>query len=90
MAIQAAVTRQSHTGMVLNPAERLSCLEALSLFTQAGAWVGFEEDQTGSISPGMRADVVILDGDLTGLPAEALSRVNVQTTIIDGQIVYSA
>ena len=89
VAIQAAVTRQSHTGMVLNLAERLSCLEAIGLFTQAGAWVGFEEDQTGSISPGMRADVVILDSDLTGLPAEALSQVNVQTTIIDGQIVYS-
>ena len=90
VAIQAAVTRQSHTGMVLNPAERLSCLEAIGLFTQAGAWVGFEEDQTGRISPGMRADVIILNSDLTRLPAEALSRVNVQTTIIDGQIVYSA
>ena len=90
VAIQAVVTRQSHTGMVLNPAERLSCLEAIGLFTQAGAWVGFEEEQTGSISPGLRADVVILDSDLTRLPAEALSRVNVQTTIIDGQIVYSA
>lgn len=89
-AIQAAVTRRSHTGMTLNPAERLSCLEAIGLFTQAGAWVGFEEEQTGSISPGRRADVVILDSDLTRLPAEALSRVNVQTTIIDGRIVYSA
>ena len=90
VAIQAAVTRQSHTGMTLNPAERLSCLEAIGLFTQAAAWVGFEEDQTGSISPGMRADMVILDSDLTRLPAEAISRVNVQTTIIDGRIVYSA
>ena len=90
IAVQAAVTRQSHTGMTLNPAERLSCLEAIGLFTQAAAWVGFEEEQTGRIIPGLRADVVILDSDLTRLPAEALSRVNVQTTIIDGQIVYSA
>ncbi len=90
IAIQAAVTRRSHTGMVLNPAERLSCLEAIGLFTQAGAWVGFEENQTSRIIPGMRADVVILNSDLTGLPAEAISRINVQTTIIDGQIVYSA
>ena len=89
-AIQAAVTRRSHTGTVLNPAEGLSCLEAIGLFTQAAAWVGFEEDQTGGIAPGRRADVVILDSALTRLPAEALSRVNVQTTIIDGQIVYSA
>ncbi len=90
VAIQAAITRQSHTGRVLNPAERLSCLEALRLFTQAGAWVGFEEEQTGSLSPGRRADIVILDSDLTQRPAEALNRARVQTTIIDGQIVYSA
>ncbi len=90
VAMQAALTRRSRTGIPLNPAERLTLPEALSLFTQAAAWVGFEENQTGSIRPGMRADVVILDSDLTRLPAEALSRVNVQTTIIDGQIVYSA
>ena len=90
VAIQAAVTRQSHTGMTLNPAERLSRLEAIGLFTHAAAWVGFEENQVGSIIPGMHADMVILDSDLTRLPSEAISRACVQTTIIDGRIVYSA
>ncbi len=89
-AIQAAVTRQSRTGITLNPAERLSCLEAIGLFTHAAAWIGFEENQVGSIIPGMRADVVILDSDLTRLPSEAISRARVHTTIIDGLIVYSA
>ena len=90
IAIQAAVTRQSHTGMTLNPAERLSRLEAIGLFTHAAAWVGFEENQVGRIIPGMHADMIILDSDLTRLPAEAISRARVQTTIIDGRIVYSA
>ena len=90
IAIQAAVTRQSRTGTPLNPAERLSCLEAIGLFTHAAAWVGFEENRAGRIIPGMRADVVILDSDLTRLPSEAISRACVQTTIIDGRIVYSA
>ncbi len=89
-AIQAAVTRQSQTGIPLNPAERLSCLEAIGLFTQAGAWVGFEENRVGKISPGMRADVVILDSDLTRIPAEAIGQASVLTTIIAGQIAYSA
>ena len=90
VAIQAAVTRQSRTGIPLNPAERLPCLEAIGLFTQAGAWIGFEENRVGSITPGLRADVVILDSDLTLQPAEAIGTTSVHTTIIDGQIVYSA
>ena len=90
VAMQAAVTRQSHTGRALNPAERLSCLEAIGLFTHAAAWVGFEENQVGSIIPGRRADMIILDSDVTRLPSEAISRARVQTTIIDGRIVYSA
>ncbi len=89
-AIQAAVTRQSRTGTPLNPAERLSCLEATGLFTHAAAWVGFEENRAGSISPGLRADVVILDSDVTRLPSEAIGSARVHTTIIDGRIVYSA
>ncbi len=90
VAVQTAITRQSRTGVLLNPSERLSLPEAIGLFTQAGAWVGFEENRTGSITPGMRADVDILDSDLTRLPAEAISTASVHTTIIDGQIVYSA
>ncbi len=89
-AIQAAVTRQSQTGTPLNPVERLSCLEAIGLFTHAAAWVGFEENQVGRIITGMRADLAILDSDVTRLPAEAISRASVCTTIIDGRIVYSA
>ena len=94
VAVQAAITRQSQTGIVLNPAERLSLPEAIGLFTHAGAWIGFEENRVGRIAPGMRADVNILDSDsdsdLTRLPAEAISSASVHTTIIDGQIVYSA
>ncbi len=89
-ALQAAMTRQSQTGISLNPAERLSLSGAIALFTSAGAWVGFEEHQAGRIIPGMRADLVVLDCDLTTLPPESLSSATVQTTIIDGQVVYSA
>ena len=88
-AMQAAMTRQSQTGISLNPSERLSLSEALALFTSAGAWVGFEENQAGRLAPGMRADLVVLDSDLTTLPPESISSATVQTTIIDGQVVWS-
>ena len=90
VGIQAAITRQSRTGTSLNSSEEFSLLEALSLFTQAGAWVGFAEHQAGQITPGMRADLVILDDDLTMRPPETIGEVAVQTTIIDGRIIWSS
>jgi len=89
-ALQAAMTRLSQTGIFLNPSERLSLSESIALFTNAGAWIGFEENQAGRIIPGMRADLVVLDSNLTTLPPESISSATVQTTIIDGQVVYSA
>lgn len=89
-AMQAAMTRLSQTGIFLNPSERLSLSESIALFTSAGAWIGFEENQAGGIIPGMRADLVVLDSNLTTLPPESISSATVQTTIIDGQVVYSA
>ncbi|MGH7960822.1 MAG: amidohydrolase, partial [Candidatus Binatia bacterium] len=72
VSVQAAMTRQSQTGIVLNPQERLSLSEALALFTSAGAWVGFEEERKGRIMPGMLADLVVLDGDVTAVPVEEM------------------
>jgi predicted amidohydrolase YtcJ len=89
VGIQAAITRQSQTGMSLNLSERLSLTEAITLFTKAGAWVGFEESQAGRVAPGMRSDLVVLDSDLTTLPSERIGSAAIQTTIIGGQIVWS-
>jgi predicted amidohydrolase YtcJ len=87
--LQTAMTRQSCTGILLNPQEHLSLEEALPLFTTAGAWVGFAERSTGSISPGKRADLAILDGDLLTTPTDALHTLKVVTTIVGGGIVWS-
>ncbi len=89
MSLQTAMTRQSRGGIVLSPQERLSLNEALPLFTLAGAWIGFAENSTGSISPGKRADLVILDGDLSTTPTDAIHALKVTTTIVGGEIVWS-
>jgi len=88
-SLQAAMTRQSRSGRLLNPHERLSLNQALPLFTTAGAWMGFAEKTTGSISPGKRADLVILDGDLLTTPTDAIHALKVATTIVGGEIVWS-
>ena len=86
--IQAAISRQSRTGIIVNQQERLSLSEALSLFTSAAAWVGFEEDTKGRIAPGLLADLIVLDGEITAVPVEALSSLSVATTIVGGKVVW--
>jgi len=74
---------------VVNLQDRLSLLEALLLFTSAGAWVGFEETQKGKIMPGMLADLVVLDRDLLTVPTEEIHCLKVETTIVGGRVVWS-
>ena len=90
IGIQAVITRRSRSGVTVNPCECLSLPEALSLFTSAGAWIGFEETQKGRIMPGMLADLIVLDGDLTAVPAEEIGRLKVAMTLVGGKIVWSA
>jgi hypothetical protein len=89
-ALQAVLTRRAQNGDLISGEERLTFLEALRLFTTAGAWVGFEERKKGRIAPGMMADLVILDKDIASVASEKIGAIKVQTTIIDGQIVWSA
>jgi predicted amidohydrolase YtcJ len=88
-ALQAALTRQTQNGDIVNEEERLTLAEALELFTTAGAWVGFEERKKGKIAPGKMADLVVLDGDITKIAPEEIGEMTVRTTIINGQIVWT-
>lgn len=90
LAMQTALTRRARSGDLINSKEGVTLGEALELFTVAGAWVGFEEKKKGKITPGMMADLVILDKDITKVAAEEIGEMKVQTTIINGQIVWSA
>jgi len=90
IGIQAALTRRSCSGIAVNPRESLALPEALSLFTSAGAWIGFEETQKGRILPGMLADLVVLEGDLTAVPVEELGSLKVAMTVVGGKIVWTA
>ena len=48
-----------------NPAERLRLKEAIDIHTKHAAWLSFDEEKTGAIQKGMRADLAILDSPLT-------------------------
>lgn len=92
-AIEAAVTRQdpySNSGPVLNAAERVDLDTMIAAYTIQGAWLQGLEREQGSIEPGKRADLVVLDRDLFAGPASAINDAKVVMTVYDGRTVYEA
>jgi predicted amidohydrolase YtcJ len=88
----AAVTRQNADGQPeggWRPTERLSRSTALHAYTQGAAHAAFREEKVGSITPGTRADFVVLSQDLMRVPAPRLLDTKVVATYLDGAAVYS-
>lgn len=60
--------------------------EALALFTRHAAAALGQEQRTGSISEGLRADLVVLSADPTALPADQIADVTVAATVVGGRL----
>lgn len=56
--------------------------------TLNGAYQYFEEGDKGTLSPGKRADLVILEKDPTAVPADEIRGIAVLETVKDGETVY--
>ena len=88
----AAITRQDGDGRPKGgwlPAQRLHRSTALYAYTQGAAYAAFQEDEVGSITPGKRADFVVLSQNLmTVAPSEILDTETV-ATYIDGAPAYT-
>lgn len=88
--IYSAVTRKTDKGRVLAPAEKISVMDAIRLFTINGAHASLEEDIKGSIEPGKSADLIVLNQDPLASEPEKLKDLEVQLTLIDGKVVYQS
>lgn len=89
--IYAAVTRKNLDGYPENgwlPEQKLSVEEALYIFTMGSAYASFEENIKGSITPGKLADIAVLSDNIFEIEPDGIKDVNVEKTIVDGEIVY--
>jgi predicted amidohydrolase YtcJ len=78
-------------GAQLYPADnRLDRLEALRLYTQAGAWFSGEEDRKGTLAPGSLADFAVLSEDYFAVDAEEIKNIESVLTVLGGRIVHGA
>jgi predicted amidohydrolase YtcJ len=87
----AAVTRQSEDGKKrYYPEQRLTIDQAIAAYTVGSAYAELAEKEKGSLQPGMLADFVVLDRDITSIPAEKILETKVLRTVVGGKTVYEA
>jgi hypothetical protein len=90
-AIEVALTRRDpdlDEGPSWIREERLDLETMLRAYTIAAAEAGDLAHETGSITLGKSADLVVLDADLHALPPERISDARVDLTVFEGRIVY--
>lgn len=89
VGLYAAVTRKGMSGRVYGPEEAITMEEAIRAYTLLGAWLGFEEDEKGSLEPGKIADMVLLSDDLLEIDPERIMDVRVEKTWLAGELVHA-
>jgi hypothetical protein len=83
------VTRMGSNGKLYGPEQRVSAEEAIRVYTLGGAYTTFEEESKGSIEEGKLADFVVLEEDPTRVAAERIREIEVMSTYIGGEEIYS-
>ena len=85
-----AVNRVTSSGRPLGVDQAVDVATAFRGYTTGAAWLGHEEDRLGSLSPGLLADMAVLDRNPFTIDPAHLRDVAVVRTIVGGETVYSA
>ncbi len=90
-ALNNAVNRQTAAGWPEGgwlPGERLPLADALEAYTAGGAFAAFAEHRRGRVTPGLDADLIVLDRDLLAAGPSAIIGTGVALTVLNGRIVH--
>jgi predicted amidohydrolase YtcJ len=83
------VTRDTISGGVLGPDQKITRAEALRLSTLDNAYLTFEEKTKGSIEAGKLADFVVLGEDILTAPERRIEQMKVLMTVVGGKTVFA-
>ena len=83
-----AVNRETRSGFILGPDQRLTPMQALHAITQGAAYQYFEENTKGSITQGKQADLVILERNPLLSNQDTIKDIAIIETFSNGRSVY--
>lgn len=87
--LYAAITRTSEDGKrQYFPEQKLNIDQAIAAYTTGSAFAEFAETQKGTLQPGMLADFIVLDRDITAVPPAEILRTSVLRTVVGGKTVW--
>jgi predicted amidohydrolase YtcJ len=72
-----------------NPGERVSLEQAIVAYTSTGAYLMHDDTSRGSLTAGKLADLVVLDKNLFETAPLDIHNVQVDMTVIGGEVVFS-
>jgi predicted amidohydrolase YtcJ len=88
--IYSAITRMNESGKKGYSGEKLRIEQAIGAYTTGAAFAEFAEKQKGKLEPGMLADFVVLDRDITAVPPMKILETKVLRTVVGGKTMYEA
>lgn len=87
--LYAAVTRKDEAGThEFDPEQKITIEQAIAAYTTGAAYAEFAEKDKGTLTPGMLADFVVLDRDITKIPPPEILATRVLRTVVGGKTVY--
>ncbi len=88
IAMQHGMNRTGETGGPLLPEEGLTLQNMVDAYTINAAYALKSESLIGSLEPGKRADLTIIDRDIFALQPDAIARTIVTATWFDGRQLF--
>ena len=90
--MQTAVTRQPERGKrdhpVFQPQERISVADVVRGYTVNAAAAAWRGEETGSLTPGKFADLILLDRDIFAVDPYEIAATQVELTLLGGREVH--
>ena len=85
--IAAALTRAPYPG---GADETLGLMQVLHAYTAGGAWAAHRDHVTGTLRPGLAADLVVLGGDIETAAPARLPDLGVDLTLCGGTVIHTS
>jgi hypothetical protein len=88
IGLRDAVLRRTASGRHMGAEQRVDVEQALRMYTNAAAYISFDEDVKGSIEIGKLADFTLLSQDPLEVEPEKITDIRVEMIMVGGRVTH--